>query len=198
MTKDEFRSYVKQKFKSMGFLSKKSVHYKFVEEDYIVCFELYPSSYGKAYQCICGAIILPSTNFPLCGHYDITQNFQFPYNPECVLDFTLPALDQHRQYDYKCEYEKYTFDQIDSFFDANISHILMPLYNKEVVLDYFRQDWRRFSYKDPNNIVNICNKAGIDIQAVFKFLGQKHVDLICKRAGLDSKEFLASLGTHRE
>lgn len=193
MTKEEFRAYVKQKFKAMGFQSKKSVHYKFIEEDYIVCFELYPSSYCKGYQCTYGAILLPSCNYPLCGRYDIGSNFLFPRDPLCELDFTLPSLEQHVKYDYKCEYEKYTLEQVDVFFDKNIEHFLMPLYNKEFLFTYFRQDWRRFNYNDPHDIVNICKKADIDAKAVFAFLGPRHVDLICRRAGLDPQEFLATL-----
>lgn len=194
MTKEEFRAYVKQKFKAMGFQSKKSIHYKFIEEDYIVRLELDPSSYCRAYQCTCGAILLPSMLYPFQGYgCHIGMNFLFPYDPLCPLDFSLPDLEQHVKYDYKCEYEKYTLEQIDAFFDKNIEERLIPMYNKEFLLEFYRQDWRRFEYRHPDDIVNICKQAGIDPKAVFASFREDFLDFEFKRFGVDQQAFMAAL-----
>ena len=195
MTKNEFRSYVKEKFSGMGFESYKSINYKYIEEDYIVCLELYPSSYCKGYQCTCGAIFLPNEDkFPLCGRYDVSSNFQFPREAGCELDFSLPVLECHVKYDYKCEYEKYTREQIERYFDNNIAHFLVPLYDREYALDFFRRDWRRFKHNKPEHIVNICKKADMDPQQVFSLIGKQHIDSVCKRSGKNTQETLDKLG----
>ena len=195
MTKNEFRAYVKDKFRSMGFESHKSIHYKFIEDDYVVCLELDPSSYCKGYQCTWGAIILPNEDtFPPCGRYDVSANFQFPREPGDELDFSLPVLERHVKYDYKCEYEKYTREQIERYFDANIAQFITPLYDIELALDYFRNDWRRFRYNKPEHIVNICKKAGLNPQQVFSSIGKDHIEAVCKRSGRNAREVLETLG----
>lgn len=194
MTKAEFREYVKQKFKSAGFQAKKSIHYKYVEDEYLACFELDPSSYCKGYHCLYGAIALPSsTCYPLRGKYHYCANFLFPSDPAIELDLSLPKLEQHVKYTGICEYEKYTEDQINHYFEINIEHFLLPLYNSEFLFDYFRHDYRRFNYMHPNDIVNICKKAGINAQEVFMSFSKEHVDLLCRRAGIDTQDFCLSL-----
>lgn len=194
MNRNEFRSFVKQKLQDLGFQSYKSINYRLVGTDYIVCLELEPSTYCKGYECICGAVILPNEDkFPLCGRYDAREVFQFPRNPADELDLNLPVMERHMKYDTICEYGKFTIEQIDRYFDLNIQYILTPMFDREYTLEVYRKEWRHFRYTRPENIVNICLKAGLDPQEVFAFIGREHIDSVCRRFGQNTQEVLDKL-----
>ena len=195
MNRKEFRELVKNKFQHLGFQSNKSINYRLVDEDYIVCMELYPSSYCKGYQCICGSIFLPNEDkYPLCGRYDAREVFEFPRDPSDDLDLNLSAIERHMKYDTICEYSKFSVEQVNQYFDSNIQHFVVPMLDREYTLDIYRKEWRHFQYTRPENIVNICQKAGLDPQEVFSFIGKKHIDSICRRSGRNTEDVLAKLG----
>lgn len=195
MTQKEFRLFVKDKFRQLGFQSHKSINYRFVDEDYIVCMELYASSYCKGYKCSCGSIFLPNEEkYPLCGRYDAREVFKFPRNPADELDLSLSMMEQHMRYDTICEYSKFSLEQVNQYFDLNIQYFLVPMLDREYTLDIYRKEWRHFQYTRPENIVNICQKAGLNPQEVFSFIGKKHIDSICRRSGRNTEDVLAKLG----
>lgn len=171
MTRTELRRYVKEKFKEKGFRSEKSYLYKILDDDYLICFHLYPSSYCKGYSFICGVIYLPDEyKIPLRGLLDLEWCFRFPRDMDKELE--LDGYQSNPDLIAVFEYDNYTVEQLDKYFAVNYAHFVEPLFDKEYGLDCFRKDWRLMNRFSVKTVDKLCKRAGIDTQAVLQYLGK--------------------------
>lgn len=171
MEKKALRSYIRQRFKEDGFQSQKSINYTILQDDYLIAVELYPCTYGKQYQLICGVIFLPDEQkLPLRGIYDYECNFRFPLDPGAPWDPTLPI--HHQKWGIYLKYELYTQEQLAALIDYNIEQVVKPLYDKEAVLDVFRSNWKMMNRFSAQTVEKLCRFAGLDTQEVLAALGK--------------------------
>lgn len=171
MTRKELRAFVKEKFKQQGFSSEKSYLYKILDEDYLIGFHLYPSTYCKGYSFVCGIIYLPDPfKIPLRGLFDLEWNFRFPIDPESKLD--LSHYQRNTQLKTVFEYEKYTVAQLEEFFSQNYDYFVLPLFDKEYGLKMFREDWRLMNRFSAQTVRKLCERASIDTESVLVALGK--------------------------
>lgn len=169
MDRKEFRQYVKRKLKQLGFQSRKSCHYLIMQDDYLIGFELVPSSYTKGYYFECGCLYLPDPRaMPFYGYMDLRKRFLFPLDPSQKFDFH--ACLESEQYTRTCEYEKYTVEQIDQVFDANFEYYMRPFYNQEYGFQMYRENPRRMNHKSEAKIRMLCNRSGLDAEEVLPCL----------------------------
>lgn len=171
MTRQELRAYIKDKFKKMGYQSYKSYFYKIYDDDYLVGFYLEPSTYVKGYSFIYGIIYLPDElKIPFRGLFDLDGSFRFPCDPDEELDLTTYL--ENPKLSHIFEYEEYTLEQLDKLFEINYEYFMVPLLDKEHGLDQFRDPTKWFIFRRfaPQNVLKICQKAGIDSEKVFRYL----------------------------
>lgn len=174
MNKNEVREILKFEFYKRGFEYSKQHFYKTIDDDYLICFHITHSSYGKSYYFSCGPIYLPDkSKIPLRGLFDITWEFQFPKHDERILDLT--CYPNRRKLTHNFEYEKYTPEKFKEFFEINYLYFMLPLEDKEFGLEYYRDEnkWSLLDRFSDENIEKICRKANIDIEKVFKHLGKQ-------------------------
>lgn len=171
MTKKELRAFVKKQFISQGFSAEKSYLYKIIENDYLIGFHLYPSTYCKGYSFICGIIYLPDPlKIPLRGLFDLEWHFRFPVHSSA--DFDLSNTQDVTQYTTVLEYENYTQEDINAYFSLNYEHFIIPLFDKEYGLKMFREDWRLMNRFSSQTVDKLCKRASLDTQIVLKYLGK--------------------------
>lgn len=171
MEKNEFRNYIKHRFKALGFQSQKSINYAILEQDYLIALELYPCTYGKQYQVICGVIFLPDEKkIPLRGIYDYQCNFRFPLEPDTPWDPGIPI--QQQRWGIYLKYELFTQERLTSLIDYNIEQVMKPLYDRETVLNVFRDNWKMMNRFSVPTIEKLCSFANLDAQEVLSTLGK--------------------------
>lgn len=171
MEKAELRQYIKDKFKALGFQSRKSTHYKIIDNDYLIGFEMEPSTYCKGYCFTCGIIYLPDEQrMPFRGIFDLHWDFVFPWEPDGDPD--VQRCIERKLLRRIFEYEDYSIEQLDRIFEANYNYFMLPLYDKNYGLDIFRSSWRRMQYYPVPKIEMLCKRAGLDAQEVLAFLGK--------------------------
>jgi len=170
MTRSELRTFTQKKLKAMGYQAQKSYLYKIIDDDYLIGFHLYPSSYIKGYSFVCGIIYLPDElKMPLRGVFDLEWEFQFPFDPDGVFD--LKDYPDRTKYMRVFEYEKYTLEQLEVLWDANFRFFMEPLTDKNYGLEIIRKDWNNLKRFAPENVLKLCLRANMDINKVFSFLG---------------------------
>lgn len=176
MTKEEFLGYVKQKFSSLGYRSRRLNFYKLIDDDYLVGFSVLGSSFCKGYSFTCGGVYLPNEfKIPFCGKFDLQRDFRFPMRPlNETRSINARNDDAWKKYSHRYnifEYELFTSEELDFYFEENYKNIAEPFFDKNYGLDKFRNDWRLMKHMSKTTVINICDKAGLDIDDVLKFLG---------------------------
>lgn len=165
MEKSEFKLYIKNRLKELGFHKRKDFYSKVMDENYLIGIDLDHSSYVKGYQFRCGIVYLPNEQrIPFRGIFDLKWNFYFPSEPGQKLDF------EKRPLKYIFEYEKYTIDEFKEFFEQNYEHYIIPLYDPGYGIELIRQDWKLLKRCDPQTIERLCKRIGIEYDEVMKFL----------------------------
>ena len=169
MTKPELKDFIKDKFKSLGYQSRKSYFYKIVDEDYLIGFFLDPTGRTKGYYFICGIIYLPdSIKMPINGLFDLEWKFIFPWEPTSEFDVE-KCLDT-KLYKKVFEYEAYNLEQLEIIFSKNYAYFIDRLLDKEYGLDLFRKNWNRMNRFSAHSVDKICKRAGLDTDSVLKYL----------------------------
>lgn len=170
MTKEELRSFVREKFKELGYQSRGNYFYKIFDDDYLIGFHLYASSYVKGFSFVCGVIYLPDKiKIPIRGVFDLQWEFQFPQEPEAMLD--LSAYPDTRRLRRIFEYEQYTLEQLENFFEVNYAFFMAPLLDKNYGLNIIRNNWYHLKRFTPQNVLKLCQRADINSEDVFRYLG---------------------------
>lgn len=171
MTKNELRTFIKEKFKSQGFSSQKSYLYKTIDDDYLIGFHLYPSTYCKGYSFVCGIIYLPDPfKIPLRGIYDLEWSFRFPVHPGGELD--LKKYQDGARFTTVFQYENYSTEDLEVYFSMNYEHFITPLFDKEYGLQLLREDWHIMNRFAPQTIDKLCKRASLNTQIVLEYLGK--------------------------
>lgn len=178
MTKDECRAYHKEKLKSMGFRSKNSFFYKFLDDNYAVGFYMNHSSYGREYTCEIGGQIVAPRRQIFAGYLDCRKIFWYPTNPEVPLDCDLDTVGsdirKNRELAYKYtsvfKYEEFTVEQLDEYFDINYAHWSPFVLNKNKFLEYMCSDYNRFMFYTPEELLLVCNMCNLDKKEVYDFV----------------------------
>lgn len=171
MTKKELRSFIKEQFKTRGFSSEKSYLYKIIDDDYLIGFHLYPSTYCKGYSFICGIIYLPDPfKIPLRGLFDLEWSFRFPIH--CSEELDLNHYQDATRFTTVFEYENYSLADLEAYFSMNYDYFIIPLFDKDYGLKMFRDDWRLMYRFSARNIDKLCSRASLDTQTVLRYLGK--------------------------
>ncbi len=169
MDKTDVRKYIKEKFKTLGFQSKRKWHYRIYDGDYLIGFELEPSTLCKGYCFTCGIIYLPDElRMPFHGIFDFHWDFIFPWEPDADCD--VQSCINSKLFRRVFVYEEYSVEQLDKIFNANYDYFIKPLMSKEYGLNLYREDWRRLESYPKSKIEMICSRAGINTQEVLRFL----------------------------
>lgn len=167
--KREFRNYIKSKLRTQGYQVQKSSFYKLIDKDYLVGFELHPSSYGKGYYLHFGVLFLPDEKkWPFCGLFDHQMQLVFPncLNEEIdTLSFPNPPA-----WGRCCLYDEFSASQLDEILQLNYEHFIAPRLNKDYVLSLYRNNWKMMSWMNPSGIKKICGLIGADPYEVAEFL----------------------------
>ncbi len=188
MEKKEFKDFIKQKFNSMGFKQKNSGWYKFIEDDYVIGFDIDPS-YGKSYQCTCGCIYLTEAqrnNFQFNACYDWRYVFKFPRNPQCELDIHFYEQANENIYNnikeataareamgIYFEYEKFSLEQLEEYFNANYEFYFTPLFDKNHALNKLKNDIRLLGLYKHDKFVMFCELFGYDEEKLILEINEK-------------------------
>lgn len=176
MERKEFRELIKNKFKSMGFKSRKSYWYKIIDDDYLVSFGLEASTYARAYQMRCGFCYLPDESvFPFDGFVstDRTWNFFFPREVGGEFDLSNHDFNMYpgfQKYTPYFKYELYTEEQFEELFDMNYKYIFEPMLTKGYGLDYFTANVRHLNSLGSVKLKKICKMLGLDVYEIVKIL----------------------------
>lgn len=179
MDKSELRKHIKDKFKSMGYQSIKSSHYKIYDDDYLIGFVSEPSIYCRGYCFTCGIIYLPDEKMmPFRGVFDFQWDFIFPWEPDDNPD--VKACLERKLFRRDFEYNKYTMEQLERIFESNYDYFMKPLLDKEYGLSLFRNNWKRMKYKSVSKIRMICKRAGMDENEVLTFLKKTAEENLCE------------------
>ena len=170
MEKKVLQQLFKEHMKKLGYKAKGNACYQYIEADYLVVVFLEHSSYQNAYRVRYGAVYeavaaLPSPLTKL----DWSREFLF----------TLDSADDLSQYpidDLKLSFYGKLIDLFDYSsrseadflreLDQNIEKRLYQVYNKNFILDQYRNNWisfRRIPYATVNKI---CRIAGLDYNEV--------------------------------
>jgi len=179
MTKDEFRAYHKEKLKSKGFKVRNSFWYKFIDDIYAVGFHIDHSSYCKGYRCeIGGQIVLSGDKIPNSGYQDVYSIFCFPVEPGKKLNCDISTIANGRYVPReKCnlytnifEYENYTVEQLDEYFDANYAQFAPTFLDKNKFLEILCSNYFHFRAYTPEKLLLVCNMCNLDKKEVYDFV----------------------------
>ena len=139
MTRKEFRAWVKERFKEMGFKAYRSFLYREVSDDCLLGFYLEPSSYYREYECTFGVLYLPdeTQNVLEDRRFDITMCFEFPWEADDPWAANFKKSGLPNMY---IAYERYTEDEVVAMFEKNIHDYLMPFFDRTYGLRMLRQN----------------------------------------------------------
>ena len=172
----------------MGFKQKNSGWYKFIEDDYVIGFDIDPS-YGKSYQCTCGCRYLTEkekNNFQFNACYDWRAVFKFPRNPQSELDIHFYEKVHENIYENlkevavareamgsHFEYEKFSLEQLEEYFNANYEYYFTPFFDKNYVLNKLKNDIRLLGCYKHDKFVMFCELFGYDEEKLILEINEK-------------------------
>lgn len=183
MEKKEFRDFIKKKFKDMGFKQKNSGWYKFIDEDYVIGFDIDPF-YGKAYQCTCGCLFLTETersNFQFNGYYDFRHIFVFPRKPENNFDIPFYEYANTNIYEHIKDtisareamatsliYENFTVEQMEYYFNRNFEYYFTRFFDRNYAFNELKKQKATLYAINPKKFSMFCKMFGFDEEELKK------------------------------
>lgn len=173
MEKKRIQQLFRNHMKGLGFNCRGNYSHKFLDDDYLIGVFLDHHSYAKAYYVEFGVIYEPDEKrLPFSGWCDWDARFLFTANQEEDLEqypieiLKLKAkgkLIDWFEYDVRSENEFITQLQI------NIEKRLSLLYDKEYVLNLYRENWVLFRMIPYETVYKIARLAGIDADEAIAF-----------------------------
>ena len=172
MEKKEVQVIVKEKLKSYGFKSRGNNHYKMIEDDYMVGVSLDHHPFRKAYFIEYGGVFLPDEKkVPFCGFYDWMGWFLFTQNAEDNLEQLEQCLEKDiwgngtELLDY-FEYDKKDKDSLIEALNINVEKKLLPIFDKEYILNDYRNDIDSLVTLPPDTVKKILKYGDFDMEEV--------------------------------
>lgn len=173
MEKSEAKHIIKSCLSPLGFQSRGNFYYKLISPDYAVGVWLDKNPYQNSYFVEYGVLFFPEkSNKPFAAGCDWRSDFFFTKEPADDLTRHLlthhapyknPALTQHLFYNEK------TPEALAKEVNFNIQQRLLPVYNKEYVLQLYRDNWIYFRMISYESGQKICALAELDWEDVKKF-----------------------------
>ena len=169
MNRKELRTWVKNRFLSIGFSAYKSFLYKIFDDDYLIGFYLEPTGYGKEYEFVYGISYLPDNeqNILQEHHFDITMAFNFPWEPD---DPLAANCIKNNIPNWALAYERYTLEEFIDLFEKNFAVHIEPFFDKTLGLKMFHKNWNLFKGKSDDRLIFLCTRAGLNILEVCNYL----------------------------
>lgn len=170
MEKKLLKKIFKEYMKEIGFRSKGNICYKPVTDDYLIVVFLEHCSYKNAYRVVYGVIYEPDTvQFPAVPKTDWSRKFLFTMDSlDDLSQYHLEDLQSN--YDLKLvnwfDYSERSPDEFIRAMDENVEKRLHKLYDREFVLNQYRNDWVSFRRIPYDTVKKICRLAGLDYDEV--------------------------------
>lgn len=172
MTKEDFQRVVKEKMKELGFSSRRGKYYMKVDADYVIGVSLDHSPYTHGYYVEYGALFLPDEKrWPFKGWYDWDSRFKFTGSGRIELSDLHPGIygDYDDQLVRECaEYEGRSEKNLAHELEVNYEKCIIPLLNKEFVLNDYRNNWIKFRGMPCDKIEKICRLADLNYDEVMR------------------------------
>lgn len=183
MEKKEFRDFIKQKFKDMEFKQKNSGWYKFIDDDYVIGFDI-DSFYSKAYKCTCGCLFLTETeknNFQFNSCYDYRHLFVFPRTPEkkfdipfyeyankYIYDHIKDTIFAREEMDTSFIYGNFTIKQLEYYFNENFKYYFTRFFDKNYAFNELKKQKATLYVNKPEKFSMFCKMFGYDEEELKK------------------------------
>ena len=172
MEKKEFQKLFKEYVKKMGFSVQGNCFYKIIDTDYAITLYLDHHPYDESYFIEYGAIYEFDSTIKVS--YQICWDYRF-----C---FTTDFNDDLNHYNIEDIDKNFTRDKIVDWFDyvnrskenfeeqmsINVQKRLSSLYDKQYVLDLYKNNWILFRGISYEKIRKICSIAGLDYEKVIE------------------------------
>ena len=173
MEKKEFQKLFKDYMKSKGFTIKGSRTYKFLDDNYLVGVRLDHHPFTRGYFIEYGVRYFPDNNKNPFDRGDWSFCFWFTANPGDDLNkYDLGDLDKNcdrtKVVDW-FEYDELTEEDFLKQMDINMEKRFASVYDKEFVLNLYRNDWIYFRLIPYDTVRKICSMIGLDAEEVILF-----------------------------
>ena len=179
MEKKEFQQIFKSYMKGLGFKTKRNRCYKYLDDDYLIAVWLDHYPFDKAYYVCYGAVYMPDEYMlPHTDLGDWESRFEFTTDPNDDLN-SYDIVYSKDRYSRKelVEYFEYDIRTEDDFIrsmDINMREKFSFLYDKEYVINLYRENWilfRMIPYEIVRKIATLC---GYDPEEVIKIRDSRH------------------------
>ena len=174
MDKKEFQDIFKTYMRSQGFRVKGNCAYQFLDDQYVIGIYLDHHPYAEAYFIEYGAIYEPDSiqrQKTLSGKADYRMRFRFTANPnDDLFQYLLEdncCFDRRVLIDY-FEYSVRTENDFKYSMNINMEKRFKLLYNKDYVLEQYRNDSVLFRMIPYDTVYKIARLAGLDIAEVLR------------------------------
>jgi len=159
MNKKEFLLNIKYILKSKGFKNKGNFFYVIIDIDYLIGIYLDHHPFCDAYYIEYGVVFLPDgKNSPLSGEFDWSDRFLFKKNDS----------NNNVKIDY-LEYDNITFEQLNDYLNINFNDKFNYIYNKNYIIDQFKNDWILFRYISYDKVKKISKLVNLNYEDIVKF-----------------------------
>lgn len=169
MTKDDVKQLLRRKMKRENFHARNGRYFKKLDDTYLIGVWLDHHPFCEAYYIEYGAVYLPdSIKMPFKGWCDWDFRFVFPNESDDHLhSYPIEDLNVDGLIDY-FDYSIGTPEMLSESLDQNIARRLSLLYNKEYVLNLYRNNWILFRMVSYDTVDKICRLAGLDRNKVYE------------------------------
>lgn len=173
MEKEMFRKLFQEYMKKLGFRAKGNICYQYLDDDYLVVVFLDHSPYGREYCVGYGPVYeADSTKNAASTKTDRCEYFYFTSDQAADLA-QYPLDDLQSSFGGKLttwfDYSERSENDFVYSMDENIKKRLIKLYDKEFVLEQYRNDWVLFRKIPYDTVRKICRLAGLDAEQVIRF-----------------------------
>lgn len=173
MEKKEFQCLFKKEMKELGFQIRGNYSYKFQEADYLIGVWLDHHPYAQAYFIEYGVIFNPDEDrLPFTGWCDWDARFLFTADPDtdlaCYPIENLSCNFERNVIIDWFEYETRTRTNFENQLAVNIEKRVLPLVDKEFVLDEYRKNWTLFRTVPYKTAYKIAQLAELDIEEIIR------------------------------
>lgn len=171
MEKKEVRKLFRSKMKKLGFSVNAGYYFKILDEDYLISMYLDASPYGGRYYVEYSVLYLPDDErMPYEGFCDWHSRFVFTKDPTDDLSkYSIESLKKMDEnvVDY-FDYELWDLEHLDRALDENIERKFSKLYDKEYVLDLYREDLQLFVVRPEKTMRKLMSRGGFDENEVWR------------------------------
>ena len=171
MEKKEVRKLFRSKMKKMGFSVNAGYYFKILKEDYLISMYLDACPYGGRYYVEYSVLYLPDAErMPYEGFCDWDSRFLFTKDPmDDLSNYSIESLKvQDKNVNDYFDYEFWDLAHLDRALDENIERKFAKLYDKNYILNLYREDLQQFAMLPEKTIRKLMKRGGFDEDEVWR------------------------------